>query len=261
LTSATRRRFAEVLRESPVDLGLACLLVGCEVEPDLDLAESVAVLDALAANARPLVPRGCSPAAAAEGLRVALGERAGFAGFEDDFADVRASLLHEVLRRGRGLPILLSVVWVEVARRLDVPAYCLGLPGQVVVGLGDPQGEHVVVDPFAGGRRSSVPPGFPPLPPGDLLLRLLTNIRVLTSRQERSLETARTRLWATELTLLLPRHPVSLLRERGELRVRLGEHLGGAQDLETYADVVEDADPDAATSARRAARLARARLN
>lgn len=261
MTQATRLRFAEVVRAHPVDLGLACLLVGCEVEPDLDLDASLAVLDALASTARPLVPRGCSLEAAAEGLRVALGERAGFAGFTTDFDDVRASLLHEVLRRGRGLPILLSVVWVEVARRLDLPAYCLGLPGQVLVGLGEPQGDHVVVDPFAGGRRSSAPPGFPAFESGDLLLRLLTNIRVLTSRQERSLETARTRLWATELTLLLPRHPVSLLRERGELRVRLGGHLGGADDLETFADIVEDADPDAATSARRAARLARSRLN
>ena len=261
MTHATRNRFAEVVRSTPVDVGLACLLVGGEVEPDLDVAAWLAVLDALAATARPLVPRGSSPAAAAEGLRIALGERAGFAGFEEDFTDVRGSLLHEVLRRGRGLPILLSVVWVEVAHRLDVPAHCLGLPGQVKVAVGDPDGEHVVVDPFAGGRLTTVPPGFGPMTPGDLMLRLLTNIRVLTSRQERSLETARTRLWATELSLLLPRHPVTLLRERGELLVRLGDHLAGASDLDTYADVVEDADEQGAQSARRSARLARSRLN
>jgi regulator of sirC expression with transglutaminase-like and TPR domain len=105
------------------------------------------------------------------------------------------------------------------------------------------------------------PAHLQPMTPTELLLRLLTNIRALTTRQERSLEAARTRLWAVELSLLLQRHPVDLRRERGELRVRLGDHLGGAADLEDYAMVVEDADEQAAASSRREARLARARLN
>jgi regulator of sirC expression with transglutaminase-like and TPR domain len=269
--------FAEVVRSEPVDLGLACLLVGAEVDDSLDVQASLAVLDALAGAARRHVPPGAAPLRAAEGLRVALGEQAGFAGFAEDYNDLRSSLLHEVLRRARGLPLLLSVVWVEVAARLSVPAYAVGLPGHVVVGIGDPDGEHVHVDPFAGGRllapasiesRVLMTTGSPlspahlrPMSATDLLLRLLTNIRALTTRQERTLEAARTRLWAVELSLLLPRHPVDLRRERGELRVRLGDHLGGAADLEDYALVVEDADAQAAEAARRAAQLARARLN
>ncbi|MCW2777098.1 MAG: putative transcriptional regulator, partial [Frankiales bacterium] len=75
------------------------------------------------------------------------------------------------------------------------------------------------------------------------------------------LESTRTRLWAAELSLLLPRHPVALRRERGELLVRLGDHLGGAAELEAYATVVEDADPVQAETARREAGLARSRLN
>jgi hypothetical protein len=69
------------------------------------------------------------------------------------------------------------------------------------------------------------------------------------------------RLWAVELSLRLPRHPVALRRERGELLVRLGDHLGGAEELETYALVVDGADEPAADAARREARLARAQLN
>jgi regulator of sirC expression with transglutaminase-like and TPR domain len=274
---STRARFAEVVRASPVDLGLACLLVGAEVDESLDVEAWLAVLDALAGAARPHVPAGATPLQAAEGLRVALGEQAGFAGFSEDYEDLRSSLLHEVLRRARGLPLLLSVVWLEVAERLSVPAYAVGLPGHVVVGLGDPDGEHVHVDPFAGGRvldpaaiasRVLMTTGSPltpehlrPMTPVELLLRLLTNIRSLTTRQERTLEAARTRLWAVELSLLLPRHPAELRRERGELRVRLGDHLGGAADLEDYALVVDDADDAEAETARREARLARSRLN
>jgi hypothetical protein len=92
-----------------------------------------------------------------------------------------------------------------------------------------------------------------------LLLRVLTNIRALTARRERSLETVRTRLWATELSLLLPRHPLDLRRERGELLVRLGALVEGAVELEEFAAVVPD--EAAAEQARRTARLARARLN
>jgi regulator of sirC expression with transglutaminase-like and TPR domain len=275
--SPSRQRFAEVVRSEPIDLGLACLLVGGEVDPGLDVDASLAVLDALAAAARPYVPRAGGVAAAAEGLRVALGEQAGFSGFAEDYEDLRSSLLHQVLVRRRGLPLLLSVVWLEVAARLDVPAYAVGLPGHVVVGIGDAEDEHVFVDPYAGGRLVSrsdleqrvrlatgepvLPSVFAPVDPGDLLLRLLTNVRVLAARQPPSLGTAATRLWAVELSLLLPRHPVDLRRERGELLVRRGDHLGGADELETYALAVAEVDEAAAEAARRQARLARAQLN
>ena len=271
MSAATRKRFAEVVRSEPVDVGLACLLVGAEVDLDLDVDAALAALDALAATVH--LPPGppVSPLAAAEALRRALGERAGFSG--GSFEQLRSSLLSEVIRHGKGLPLLLSVVWVEVARRRGIPAYAVGLPGRVVVCVGDAEDEHVVVDPYDGGRLVSpdqlaVLVGRPvlladlgPVRPEDLLLRLLTNIRALTARQRLGLPTAATRLWAVELSLLLPRHPVALRRERGELLVRLGNHLAGAEELETYAAVVEDADEQGAAQARRSARSARAQLN
>lgn len=277
MTAASRARFAEVVRAEPVDLGLACLLVGCEVEPELDVDLPLALLDAHAAAARARVPRRARPREAAEGLRIALGEQAGFAGSGQDYADLRSSLLHEVVLRQRGLPLTLSVVWTEVAARIGVAAYPVALPGHVVVGIGDPDDEHVLVDPFAGGRllhddevqervraatgRGATDDDLRPARPEELLLRLLTNVRALTTRQDRLLESARTRLWAVELALLLPRHPVALRRERGELLVRLGDHLGGAAELEALGAVLEDADPVQAEVVRREAGLARSRLN
>lgn len=277
MTAASRARFAEVVRSDPLDLGLACLLVGAEVDPDLDLELPLAMLDTLAASARPLVPLGAPAPLAAEGLRIALGERAGFGGSGEDYADLRSSMLHEVLLRARGLPLLLTVVWLEVAARLDVPAYALALPAHVVAGIGDPDDAHVVVDPFRGGVALSTaeldgivrgatgrglhPDDLRPAPPDVLLLRLLTNVRALSTRQDRLLESVRTRLWATELSLHLPRHPLALRRERGELMVRLGDHLGGAAELDAYADVVEGADETEAAQARHEAQLARSRLN
>ncbi len=267
MSTATRARFADVVRSEPVDVGLACLLVGGEVDPDLDVDPSLAALDRLAATVQ--LPPVCPPAVAAEALRTALGEQAGFGG--GSFDDLRSSLLPEVLRRGEGLPLLLAVVWVEVAQRRGIPAYAVGLPGHVVVGVGEPEDAHVLVDPYDGGtvlspaRLAEITGGRPadlgPVRPEDLLLRLLTNVRALTARQAPGLASAATRLWAVELSLLLPRHPVSLRQERGELLVRLGDHVGGADELETYAMAVEGADERAASEARRSARSARAQLN
>lgn len=271
---SSRARFAEVVRATPVDLALACMLVGAEVEPGLDADEGLRRLDQLAAGARSDVPRRAGVRGAAAGLQRALGEREGFSGAREDYGDLRSSLLHEVLRRRRGLPLLLSVVWLEVARRLGVAASPVALPGHVVVAIGDLDGEHVLVDPFAAGRLLEPDDvhrmlGGPaahaeplrPLDDVDLLLRLLTNVRVLTSRLPPSLEAARTRLWATDLSLLLPRHSLELRRERGELLVRLGEHQRGARELEDYADLAAADDPAASAAARRAAHSARARLN
>ena len=244
MSFASRARFAEVVHAEPVDVALACVLMGCEVEADLRVEDSLALLDELAAA----VPRDRAPH---EALRAVLG---GYHGEPEDYDDLRSSLLHEVLQRRRGLPVLLSVVWCEVAARAGIDAVCLGLPGHVMVSVGG-----VVVDPFAGGQVRRVVPE-PELVGVDVLRRILTNIRALTSRHHRrSMEAVRTRLWATELSRLLPHPPLDLRREHGELLVRLGEHRRGASELEAYADAV--GDPAHAEKARHAARLALSRLN
>ena len=249
MTAASRARFAEVVRSEPVDVGLAALLVAVEADPSLDIDETLAALDALAEAARaPVATLG-----AAAGLRQALGD---FTGVPDDFLHLRSSLLPDVLRRRRGLPLLLSIVWVEVAGRLGLIASYATTPGRVVVVLGGLEDEHTVMDPFSG---VVVRGPIEPLAPPELLLRLLTNIRSLTTRQARTLDAARTRLWAVELSLLLPAHPMALRREHGELLVRLGSHLQGAAELEAYADVVPDEEQ--ARECRREAHQARARLN
>ncbi len=251
MTSASRARFAEVVRAEPVDVGLAALLIAVEAEPLLDVDEALAALDQRATDLGPLVL--AHPAA--EALQVGL---AGFYGTEDDFADLRASLLPEVLRRRRGLPILLSIVWVEVAARLGIAASYAAVPGRVVVVIGDLEDEHTVMDAFAGTVHHG---DVLPMSGHDVLLRLLTNIRAWAAGQPRTLDAARTRLWATELSLLLPTHPVELRRERAELLVRLGCFADGAEGLEAYADVIEGVDTVAAQECRVEARQARSRLN
>jgi len=251
VSADSRARFAEVVRAEPVDVGLAALLLAVEAQPSLDVDQALALLEDRATDLGPLVLAHPDVEALLRGL-------AGFHGSEEDFADLRSSLLPEVLRRRRGLPILLAIVWVEVATRLGIPASYAAAPGRVVVVIGDLEDRHTIVDPFAGAVHTGP---VQPMTAYDVLLRLLTNIRAWSVRQPRTLEAAHTRLWATELSLLVPAHPVELRRERGELLVRLGRFLEGAEELETYAQIVEDEDPAVAELCRREARQSRARLN
>ena len=278
VSAASRERFADVVRAGgaagdpdDVRLDLALLLLSAEAHhdeevagPGLDalVARGLAELDDLAGS----VPE--------EGrddlrLRAALG---GFTGSSADYSQLESSLLPDVLRRRRGLPILLSTVWTEVARRAGVPAYGVGLPGHFVVGVGDPDGTRVLVDPFTGGRllpydrardiaaeagRSLRPEHLRPHDSIDTVDRVLGNIRGWATTPER----ARHRLWAAELGLLLPRHDLGLRRDYGEALVAVGRYVEASRVLEDYADTVAGPMPLEAEHARRIARQARARLN
>lgn len=274
-----RERFAEEARSERPDLALLCLLLGAVADPELDeagLDSAQMELDRLAG----LLPYGPkSPRGWAAALATLLGERLGFRGSPGDYQRLESSLLHTVLHRRRGLPILLSVVWVEVARRAGAPVYGVALPGHFVVGFGDPEelgspDERVLADPFAGGTPLTGPAaellavqatGAPlepsmlsPAQPLDVVLRILNNIRAwAAARPERS----DVGLWAVELSLLLPSHPARLRYERAQLLLQRGDFLAGAAELDAYAEAVAAVEPSTAETLRGRARAARARLN
>lgn len=268
-----RRRFADEARAERPDLALLCLLVAAEADPALDthgIDTAQIELDRLAG----LLPYGLRDGRAwASALAELLGERYGFEGAPADYRRLESSLLHEVLRRRRGLPILLSVVWIEVARRAGAPVYGVALPGHFVVGFGDPA-ERVLADPFAGGRPLTdqdaellvtsatgerwEPASLEPARPLEVVLRILNNIRAWAAARPEQMAVA---LWAVELSLLLPSHPARLRYEHAQLLVRAGEFLRGAEEMEEYARVVEEIEPAAAEAVRHSARAARALLN
>ncbi|MDX3530672.1 transglutaminase-like domain-containing protein [Streptomyces sp. ID05-39B] len=271
--SELRRRFAEEARSERPDLSLLCLLVGAAADRTLDeagLDTAQVGLDSLAGQV-PFRPDG--PRAWALALRELLGERLGFGGSPADYERLESSLLHHVLERRRGLPILLSVVWIEVARRAGAPVYGVALPGHFVVGFGPPE-EQVLVDPFDGGRVLTghdaellvtgatgaplEPSMLVPAETLDVVRRILNNIRAwAAARPERS-DVA---LWAVELALLLPSHPARLRYERGQLLAQRGQFVEGAEEMEEYAGLVEVVDATLAERVRQEARAARALLN
>ncbi|MEV7414196.1 transglutaminase-like domain-containing protein [Streptomyces sp. NPDC089919] len=276
-----REEFAAEARAERPDLARLCLLLAAELDPDpagpaaaeRTLDEAEIELDRLAGE----LPYAAGGAGGARGWASALAEllggRYGFHGAPADYQRLDSSLLHAVLRRRRGLPILLSVVWMEVARRAGAPVYGVALPGHFVVGFGDPA-ERVLADPFAGGRPltgtdaellvvsatgAPLDPAYlEPAAPLAIVQRVLGNVRAWAATRP---EHSGVQLAALELALLLPSHPARLRYERGQLLVQRGEFVLGARELESYAEVVTAYDPPAAERIRAEAAAARAMLN
>ncbi|MFF7590197.1 transglutaminase family protein [Kitasatospora purpeofusca] len=293
MTEQSRARFRTEARAEHPDPVLLCVLAAAEhtpapdpsdpdgldgpPAPDALLAACEAALERHAAAVRRAVaeraPAGPEETAAL--LAAVLGGRERFHGRKSDYRRLESSLLPEVLRRRRGLPIMLSLVWWAVARRAGLTVHGVALPGHFVVAVGGPAGgeDYVLADPFHGGRlldldgvaelvraagHEFTPELLTPAQPLDIVLRVLGNIRGWAADRP---EHARTQLWATELALLLPRHPAQLRLERAELLVRTGDFLGGAGEMDEYAAILDAFDPDAAAKVRQEARAARHRLN
>ena len=143
-----------------------------------------------------------SPTEQADELRRVLGERHGFVGNSEDYDNPDNSMLDLVLERRRGLPILLSIVYVAVARRAGVPLAGFGLPGHYVVGHvgSDPP---LLLDPFGGGGLISVDAPEEAVRPWgahETALRMLNNL-VASYSARAQLANA---LKAAELRLALP---------------------------------------------------------
>ena len=140
--------FAAYAAAPTLRLDLGAALLAADEEPGLDPATVVGALDALAATIH--IPAGASPFEAVARLNHRLFTELGFTGDEDEYDHPDNSHLGRVLARRRGLPILLSVVYMEVARRHGVIIDGVGFPGHFIV---SPQGvsPRFFVDPFHQG--------------------------------------------------------------------------------------------------------------
>src|SRR5512138_1765819 len=155
LESRARARFAALLERDPVPLDEAALALAEEEYPDLDPEEVLVLLDRLGERVRARAPAPARAATLLEALRHVLVDEEGLRGNEADYADPRNSFLNEVLERKLGIPISLSVVWMEVARRAGLRLEGVGFPGHFLAKYVSPGGLEVFVDAFHGGEMLS----------------------------------------------------------------------------------------------------------
>jgi regulator of sirC expression with transglutaminase-like and TPR domain len=146
-----RRQFAMLAAREPVPLARGALLIANEEYPDLDVEKYIDRLGELAREAEPMVRQGTNTVERVQQLSQYLFERKGFEGNRENFGDPRNSFLNEVLNRSLGIPITLSVIYLEVGRRLGLNLYGVSFPTHFLVKAVDERGE-LIIDPFYNGK-------------------------------------------------------------------------------------------------------------
>ncbi len=138
------------LTDPEIDLAASALLIAQTEYPQLDVASYVRRLDEYAALVRARLPDDATPELTLGRLNQFLFEQLGFAGNATDFYDPRNSFLNDVLDRKLGIPISISIVYMEVGRRLGLPLDGVSFPGHFLVKMPLDAGT-LVLDPFNAG--------------------------------------------------------------------------------------------------------------
>ena len=148
-----RRRFREIAGrpDEHLDLVEASLVIALEDNPGIDISHYLGRIDVWSSAVRDRLEGSRDVERIVESLNRLLFVEEGFHGRNDDYYDPRSALLNEALDRHAGLPITLSIIYLEMTRRLGVEAAGISLPGCFLVKFSGAFGQ-IVVDPFDGGR-------------------------------------------------------------------------------------------------------------
>jgi regulator of sirC expression with transglutaminase-like and TPR domain len=148
-----RKAFAElaVLDEAVFPLDRAALAIGLEEYPKLDIDSYLRRLDTLAVRADLLAGNDRSCSNLLECLNEVLFVQEALRGNADDYYNPRNSYLNEVLDRKQGIPISLSVIYIEVARRMNFLVQGVGFPGHFMAKCRSKERE-ILIDPYQMGR-------------------------------------------------------------------------------------------------------------
>jgi regulator of sirC expression with transglutaminase-like and TPR domain len=140
--------------EEEINLAEAALLIAKDEYPALDINAYLHRLDELADGVQTRMPENSGYEEMLIALNEFLFDEQGFAGNKNDYYDPRNSFLNDVLDRKLGIPITLSIVYMEIGRRLGLPLEGVAFPWHFMVKLSTDEGE-VVIDPFSDGMALS----------------------------------------------------------------------------------------------------------
>jgi regulator of sirC expression with transglutaminase-like and TPR domain len=235
------------LDDGALPLDRAALAIAAEEYPGLDTDGYLRRLDILAARAEVLIGDGREPAAVIDGLNEVLFVQEGLGGNEEDYYDPRNSFLNEVLDRRLGIPISLSIIYIEVARRIGFPIGGVGLPGHFLV-KHTAADRDILIDPFHRGRiltfndcqelLDRIHGGeltvdaalLEPMGNRAILTRMLYNLKAIYTQKEEHLKA----LSAVDKILMLNPGVPSEIRDRGLLYMQTGLFARALASLEAY---------------------------
>jgi len=233
--------------EPHINLAAAALMLAEMEHRHIAARMHMQELAALAATLRPRLAPDLLVEESLPLLGLYLGEECGFRGNEEDYYDPANSYLNEVLRRRVGLPITLSLVYIEVGRRVGLDIQGIGFPGHFIVGA---QAEHgqLYLDPFHRGRlrtRSDLAEQLRlsygrTMPLREAMLQPVTK-RSIIVRMLRNLKQAYISRKQLELAIRAESRLISLdpgdlgeLRDRAVMYFQLQQWDKAKEDLDTY---------------------------
>ncbi len=148
-----RQRFREITgRPDPaLDLVEASLVIALEDEPGIDIDRYLEQVNRWTDAIRERLEGSREVERIVESINRLLFEEEGFHGEDEDYYDPRSALLNATLDTHAGLPITLSILYIEISRRVGVEVAGVSLPGRFLVKFSGAFGQ-LVVDPFDGGR-------------------------------------------------------------------------------------------------------------
>src|SRR5438067_3468727 len=148
-----RRRFREIAGrpDTALDLVEGSLVIALEDDPGLDIDRYLEQVNQWTDAIRDRLEGSRNIERIVESINRLLFEEEGFHGQEEDYYDPRSALLSSTLDRHAGLPITLSILYIEISRRVGIDVAGVALPGRFLVKFSGEFGE-IVVDPFDGGR-------------------------------------------------------------------------------------------------------------
>ncbi len=250
--------------DAAIDLAQAALLIASEEYPDLNIAHYMARLDYLAQQVRGVLGLPATqaeilahipPERVLETMNHVLFEQEHFHGNTVDYYNPCNSFLNDVLERHTGIPITLSLLYMEVGKRLGMQIAGIGLPWHFVVRWSLPT-DIIYIDPFEGGRllterecRQRVqhnlkgkvefnPHWLEPVSNKQLLVRLLGNLKhiyVFKGDYVRALSIC------DRILMLAPHSPIER-RDRGAIHLQLKHYAHALRDLKAYVTLAPQAN-------------------
>jgi regulator of sirC expression with transglutaminase-like and TPR domain len=255
--------------DDTLDLGRAALAIARAEYPRLDAGAYIARIDALAAEVnKHLTGDESDLHRSIAVLNYVLFQKHGYKGNRDAYFDARNSFLNEVIDRRTGIPITLSVLYMEVARRIGLPLRGVGFPGHFLVKYLDHE-QEIVIDPFNGGDVKAVdslrqllaglygnsvawsPRFLDPVTKRQMLRRVLNNLKFIYLKQRDFVKA----LAALDRMIIAEPNLPEDLRERGAVYQALEYYPQAKADFEEYLRLAPEA-PDAAEIRERLADLA-----
>ena len=238
--------------EQEIDLATASLWIAAEEYPDLDTIAYLGKIALLAVRVKSKVRRARSVYDAIHVINALLFETEGLRGNRSEYYDARNSYISDVLDRKLGIPIALSVIYMEVARRAGLKLRGIGLPGHFVLQAGEGQSE-IYVDPFDSGglltRRECITlvrtsagasveaeRFLEPYTNRSILRRALTNLKVIYLKQN---DQSRALAAAERVRIVAPGLWENLA-DLARIHARLGHFEAAAQSLAEYVDLAPD---------------------